>query len=79
MTVFHEVLKDYWHLIRQGIPFIIFVNNTKIFDGNVTDIKKQMTKEKWKELLDYKCTEYSYSTLFQTAVFKLTKEVTNNA
>ena len=74
MTVFHEVLKDYWHLIKQGIPFIIHVDNTKIFDGNVTDIKKQMTKEKWTELLDYQCVEYSYSVIFQTAKFKLTKE-----
>lgn len=74
MPAFHEVLKDYWHLIKQGIPFVIFVDDKRIFDGNVTDIKNQMTKTEWANLLDYQCIEHSYSTLFQAARFKLTKK-----
>lgn len=74
MSVFHEVLKDYWHLIKQGIPFIITVDDKKVFDGDATDIKKQMSKEEWAELLDYQCVEHSYSTLFQTAKFKLRRD-----
>ena len=72
--MFDEVLQDYIHLLKQGIPFIINVDNKKVFDGNLAEIKEQMTKEEWIELLSLKCTEHRYNVTFQTAVFELTKE-----
>lgn len=70
------ILEDYQELIK-GKPLHIEVNGEAIFDGAIYDIKKCMSKENWKSLMNLEVKEHCWNTTFGCYIYRLKKPIPN--
>lgn len=77
MKKFSQAIMQDLEDLKKGVPLHIDVNGDVVFDGTIADIKKCMSKENWKSLMDLEVSEQSRNRTFDCFVYRLVKPIPN--